>query len=469
MADILKVYTAEQLSNIGRDSVIARNVGITDFNDGSKVKALIQQVSEFVSTISMDMKEGIYKAIPIALYQGFGFAKKSATSAIGFLRPYRRPAMIISYSGAGTSAEITITATNITVACVGAPTDAFTYAFSSYEKTSDLAAEINSLTNWSCEAIKDVNSNTLYQYTDEEVLGKVNYLNETGMDLMLASDGEIPITEGYSVSIDNMNIITTASATLEAGKSGVQIPARNTTTGITGNIIANAIDTINGKGNINSTIDGIEHAINDSAFSGGAAEETNAERKIRFRNTVNALNAGTKAGILVAIEAIDTVKTAGMRTSFPFRGSNTIVVDDGSGTISSELFAEVQKVLNGDPNDLVNYPGKGVEGIGYLVVAPTIVDTSVGITATRLPNVNVDLIEIKNDIQSAIEQYINTLQLGEDVLVSEIIRVGKNSNAAIYDLIVTSPGSNVAVAEDEIARTGAGTSGTVTVSVTVAT
>jgi uncharacterized phage protein gp47/JayE len=266
-----------------------------------------------------------------------------------------------------------------------------------------------------------------------------------------------------------MQIITTAEGTISAGESGVAIAAQNTTTGLSGNISANAIDTENGKGYINSVVSGIEHVINDSAFSGGASAETDEERAIRFSNTVNALNAGTKEGILVAIEAIDGVKSAGMRTSYPFRGSNTIIVDDGSGSIGSTLLAEIEKVIYGDPNDLINYPGKGTEGIGYIIVAPDIVDVSIGISATRLPNVNVDLLEIKNDIQTAVEQYINTLQLGEDVLLSEIVRVGKNSNAAVYDLIVTSPASNIVVNESEFARTGSGTGGNVTVTVTVAT
>jgi len=469
MADIIKVYTADQLYNMARDLILSKSVGITDFNDGGKTKALIQMISDIVSTVSMDFKEGLYKSIPIALYEGFGFSKKAATSATGFIRPYRKPAMVISYSGSATSVLLTITSGTIAAVCTGAPSDAFTYAFSSYPKTSDIASEIDGLTNWSCSIIKDVNCDTLYQYSGEEILGKTNYLNASGMDIMLASDIAIPVSEGYSVSIDSMQIITTAASTIPAGVSGVAIASQNTTTGLSGNIAVNAIDTENGKGYINSVVSGIEHVINDSAFSGGASAETDEERAIRFSNTVNALNAGTKNGILVAIEAIDGVKSAGMRTSYPFRGSNTIIVDDGSGSIGSTLLAEIEKVIYGDPNDLINYPGKGTEGIGYIIVAPDIVDVSVGISATRLPNVNVDLLEIKNDIQTAVEQYINTLQLGEDVLLSEIVRVGKNSNAAVYDLIVTSPSSNIAITDSQFARTGSGTGGTVTIIVTVAT
>lgn len=469
MSDILKVYTSDQLYNMGKDLVLSKNVGITDFNDGSKTKILLQMVADITSTLSMDYKEAIYKAIPIALFEGFGFKKKSATSSTGFLRPYRKPVMLIKYIGAGTSALLTITATNISSSCTGAPADAFTFAFSSYPKTSDLKTAIDALANWECSYVKDVNCTTLYQYTAEEVLGKTNYLNATGMDIMLASDIAITVISGFSITIDSMQIYTTADATILAGTSGIQCPATNAKTGTESNISVNAIDTLNGKGYINSVIQGIENVINDSAFSGGAIAETDEERKIRFADTVNALNAGTEQGILQAVKAIDTVKSAGMITSYPFKGSNTLIVDDGSGSISSALLIAVNKVLDGDPNDISNYPGKGVAGIGYNVIAPTIVDVSIGISATRLANINVDLLSIKTSIQTAVEQYINTLQLGEDVLLSEIVRVGKNSTSAVYDLIVTSPATNVVIGSDEFARTGAGYSGVVTVTVTVAT
>jgi len=469
MSDIIKVYTSDQLYTMARDLVLAKAIGITDFNDGGKTKALLQMFADIVSTVMMDEKEGIYKAIPIALYEGFGFKKKAATSATGYIRPRRKPAMTIKYTGAGTSALLTITSTNITASCTGAPADAFTYAFSSYPKTSNLAAVINALANWECTAVKDVDCNTLYQYTTVEIIGKTNYYAVTGMDIMLAIDTAITVLTGYSVSIDSMQILTTADATILAGTSGIQCASENTTTGTTGNIAVNAIDTASGKGYINSVIDGIENVINDSAFSGGAVAETDEERATRFSETVNALNAGTKEGILVAVEAIDGVKSAGMRVSYPFRGSNTIIVDDGSGSISAALLAEIIKVLDGDPSDLTNYPGKGIAGIGYIVEAPVIVNSNIGITATRLASVGVDLLEIKNSIQTAVEQYINTLQLGEDVLLSEVVRVGKNSNSAVYDLIVVSPSSNIVVNENEFARTGAGTTGTVTVTVTIAT
>jgi uncharacterized phage protein gp47/JayE len=467
MSNIIKTYTADQIYEMAKNLILSQNVGITDFNDGGKTKAILQMIADLTSTISMDFKEGLYKAIPVALYDGFGFNRKAAVASSGYIRPYRLPAMVLHYTGVGTSALVTVTATSISATCVGAPGDAFSFNFSSYTKTSDLETVIDALTNWSCSAIKDVDSDTLYIQSSSEVVGSFDYLNTAGLDLMLQSDIAISIPEGFSVSIDDMQFLTTADATILAGKSGVQCPATNTTTGIIGNIAVNGIDTINGKGYINSTIAGVYGVINDSVFTGGTEAETDSERATRFSNTVNALNAGTKEGILAAISSITGVRSVGMRTSYPYRGTNTIVVDSGSGSISASLLAEIEKVLYGDPDDLINYPGKNAEGIGYIISTPTIVDVSIGITIYRLPTVNVSLDEIKIDVKTAVEQYINTAQLGQDILLSEIIRVGKNSNLAVYDMIINSPGANISINENEFARTGAGTGGTVTVTAAV--
>jgi len=467
LADILKIFTEEQLVELYRNYIISKS-DITDFNEGGVVNSIIEANSNIISQISMDFKIAIFKAIPIALYEGFGFSQLSATTATGSLNPRRKPTIILRYLGAGSSAELTISATNFVVAVVGAPTDAINVAFTTYPKTSDLVTYIDGLTNWEADLINDVDSDTLYLYSGIEIKGKTDYNNLSGFDVMLQSDIQIDVSIGYSVTIDDITIQTTENGQILAGESKTSIASEASLAGPSGNISAESIDTVNGKGLINTSIVGINNVINFSAFSGGSEAESSTARAVRFSETVLSLNAGTVRGLEAAIKAIDGVVSAGIRENFPFKGTNTVVVDDGSGTISPELQTEVLKVINGDPNDFENYPGKGTAGIGYNVVAPTIIPVNVGITATRLSTINVDLDEIKVDIQSAVENYINTLQLGQNVLLSEIIKNGKNSNAAVYDLVVTSPVSNVAISDDEFARTGDGTGASVSVTVTIA-
>jgi phage-related baseplate assembly protein len=465
MSDILKIYTAEQLYKMFRDKILYDNVGITDFNTGSKVRSLIESNSDIISAISMDFKEAIYNAIPIALYQGFGFAKKTAVKATGYLRPYRTPAMIINYTGAGSNAKITIDSTSIVAACTGAPGDAFDYDFTTYPTISALAAQIESLTNWTCTAIKTGNSDELFQQADTEVINSLNYLYADGLDIMLQTDIEISIPIGFSVTLDQQQIITTAAATLLAGTAWILIAAQNQTSGILGNIPIAAIDTVNGKGYINSYVTGVEYVKNDVAFSGGSEAETDDARRIRFANTINALNAGTTSGLQAAILAINTVKSVGIIGSLPSIGMVTVIVDDGSGAVSPTLEAEVLKVIEGDPSDLINYPGKGTAGIGYVIIAPTIYDVDVDITVYVLSSVIVDYTVLETAIQSSIEQYINTLVLGADVLLSEITRVAKNTSSSVYDVVISTPATNITIDSTEMARTGAGTTGVVTVTV----
>jgi uncharacterized phage protein gp47/JayE len=467
MADILKIYTAEQLLDMYRLYLLAKGTGLTDFNEGSKTNTLIESNSDIISSIAMDFKEGITKAIPIAMYEGFGFDRLDAVNATGFMRPYRLPAFWIKYTGSGTSAKLTSTATSISTLVTGAPGDVFTFTYAAYPTLTDLVTAIDGEANWEATLVKSgtIASSTLYQYTSDEVVDAVNYLYGEGLDIMLNSAVAIAIPQGFSVTIDEIQIITTVAGTILAGDSGVQIAAQSTTSGTSGNIIINAVDTLNGKGSINSSISGVEQAINDTAFSGGKAKETATEREVRFSETVNALNAGTENGITSEIKKITTVRSVGMRTSFPFKGTNTIIVDDGTSTISASLLADIEKRLYGDPTDSVNFPGKDAAGILYIIEAPTIVDVNISITVYKLSTTNVDNSTIETAVQSALEQYVNTRKLGEDVILSEIISVATNAHSGVYDALITSPASNISISENEFAKTGVGTGGNVTVTV----
>jgi len=469
MPDIIKNYTAEQLSNFYRNKIISDDVGLTDFNEGSKTQSIIDSNSEIVSSIAMDFKEGLVKAIPTALYEGLGFSKKPAASAIGFIRPYRVPVMTVNYTGAGTSAVINSDASTFSASVTGAVSDNFSFDYASYPTTNNLVEAINALTNWTAAVINNASTVEIFQYTSKEIIGSKNYKYQDGLDIALTSDTEIIIPEGYSVTIDDIEVLTTSENTLLAGETGVQCAARVVLPGLDGNLKVNAIDTFEGKGYINSVIEGISYAINDSSFSGGRLEETEIERAQRFIETINGLNAGTRLGIISAIKAIPDVRSADLLPATPTKGTNTILVDDGTGFLSAELQAEIEKILEGDPDDIVNYPGKEAYGMDYPITVPTLIDVNIGVAITRLPSIDVDLDEIKIDVQSAIEQYINTQKIGADVLVSEIIRVSKNSNAAVYDITVNTPSDTISIAGSERAQTGVGTGGTVSVTASIAT
>ena len=144
------------------------------------------------------------------------------------------------------------------------------------------------------------------------------------------------------------------------------------------------------------------------------------------------------------------------------------MADDGSGSITAELIAEIRKVLDGDPSDFINYPGCRAAGITINIVDPTVIPISVIIEIQRIGTLS-DIDEIKTAVQSAIENYINTRQLGQDVVRNEIIALAKKAHPAIYDVILTFPSENVSIDDMYIPRTGSGTGGTITATVTTLT
>jgi hypothetical protein len=142
-----------------------------------------------------------------------------------------------------------------------------------------------------------------------------------------------------------------------------------------------------------------------------------------------------------------------VRCNYPYAGTNTVVVDDGTGTISSTLLAEVNKVLFGDPDDLAQYPGCGAAGITFVIIAPTINAVPVTLAVYRIGSLS-DETEIITKVQSAIERYINTRTLGQDVVWTELVALAKKAHAAIYDIAMSTPLINVPINETNVARTG---------------
>lgn len=267
------------------------------------------------------------------------------------------------------------------------------------------------------------------------------------------SDYDIPI--GTAVIINGIKFETTIAGQLLTGNSSSgNITAQASEIGESGNIAANSIDTLVGLGSFVSQPNGIDGAKNNVAFSGGSPEETDEERLERFNLYINSLARATVPGILTGTLSVAGIVSASVIENSPYRGYITIFADDGSGTITEALAAEIYRVINGDPTDKVNYPGYRGAGIKFRVLAPTVINQDVSVQIKILNTSNANPNTLKDIAQQAIENYINTLKLGEDIVVTEIIKVVKASDPEIYDCEVLIPTINVTIQSDQIARTG---------------
>jgi uncharacterized phage protein gp47/JayE len=83
------------------------------------------------------------------------------------------------------------------------------------------------------------------------------------------------------------------------------------------------------------------------------------------------------------------------------------------------LMRKVQKIIDGYEPDAINYPGRRAIGGIIELLPPLIRRVQLAILVTT--NEGVNLNEITNDISSVIIKYINSLGVGQDVILSEII------------------------------------------------
>lgn len=113
------------------------------------------------------------------------------------------------------------------------------------------------------------------------------------------------------------------------------------------------------------------------------------------------------------------------------------------------LLELVHKTVYGDDSDLASYPGYGAAGITFRILAPTVKSVGVELNVTLAEGVTISSLE--NDIKSAVTGYINTLGVGDDVVI-ERIRAAVIAISGIVDVVINSPTANIAIADNEISR-----------------
>jgi hypothetical protein len=448
MATITNVYSPEQMTTLMDAKMIASGVGITAMNQGCDLQVQNEAVALVEATTGAQYLAGLLRAIPISFYDGVGFPKKASTASAGYLRFYRIPMMIVAYTGVGSSCIVSKNATTFSTTVTGAA-DSISVNLTILSTISDLAAAIQAASvkytvtvpsGMGTQLIASLNS-----YSGKELVGATSYLLTAGAGFMATSAySSVTIPAGTVASVNNLQYSTTASGSIVAGfDTSAAITTSSYSTGAGTNQAAKTIDTYNGNGTLTSNIPGVQYVINDAAFSGGQDQETDAQRRIRFQTQIRGTKPGGRSTVESAVNALSWVRSSKLISSYPSPGYATVVVDNGSGgALTAPQLIDLQNVINGDPNNIVVYPGAGVAGITYQYTAPTFQYVSVSVTVTRQGAVS-STTDITTAVQTVISTYINTLSIGQSVVLTELIALAKTSHAAVYDVAFTSPTANV--------------------------
>lgn len=118
-----------------------------------------------------------------------------------------------------------------------------------------------------------------------------------------------------------------------------------------------------------------------------------------------------------------------------------------SFTFYTGLVQEAQKVITGDPDDRINYPGVVAGGIIVNIDTPTIRQITVLMTISVKDGYSE--IDLREEVQREVESYINSRRIGENVILAKMIDVAFNVTG-VKDVNISIPVSNVIILEDEL-------------------
>lgn len=228
----------------------------------------------------------------------------------------------------------------------------------------------------------------------------------------------------FSVIADTSNAnydSTTEQYTIPAGTASLGILVQCDTAGSVGNVQASTINTLT------SAIPGIDSVTNAAAFTNGVDEETDEALKARFALYIAGLRQATKTAIESAIDDLqqglsyqvveNQTKTGGTQLGYFY-----VVVDDGTGSPSATLLATVNTAID------------AVRGltITYGVFAPTVVNATVAMTVTVSATANAST--VKGLVQTALQNYINSLTLGETLYYTRLAQVAYDASSDVVNV-----------------------------------
>lgn len=127
-------------------------------------------------------------------------------------------------------------------------------------------------------------------------------------------------------------------------------------------------------------------------------------------------------------------------------GGTQVVVNHAYYTGLVQL---AQKVVNGDKDDPVNYPGYTAAGIIVHIDTPTIRQITIIMSISVANGFDED--DLRDDVQLVVENYIDGRKIGQNVIVAKIVELAM-SIRGVENVKVQSPTNDVVILEEELPK-----------------
>jgi uncharacterized phage protein gp47/JayE len=235
-----------------------------------------------------------------------------------------------------------------------------------------------------------------------------------------SSDG----SQAYAVTLDATSAnysATLGGYVLAAGVSSINVPVQALVGGTGGNAVIGGINTIG------QAISGVDTVTNAAALTNGADAESDAGLRIRFVAWVASLSKATKGAIGYAITSLKSGVSYALVENQNYAGATQygyfyVVVDDGTGYPTGTFLSTVSNAV-----DAVR-PFTSTFG----VFAPVVLTANVAMTITTAAGY--DHTATASLVNTAIQNYINALVLGQSLSFSRLTQVAYDASPGVTNV-----------------------------------
>lgn len=257
---------------------------------------------------------------------------------------------------------------------------------------------------------------------------------------------------------------TQTALTITSGTSTGNAYALASTAGTAYNASASTIT------ELDVSIDGIESVSNALPFTTGTDDETDSERKIRWRRYIRTLSRATEDALVYGAKTAQLVDSNGQPTEYVKDavvhelhedvegdiGYIDVYLWNGSNGASSELISKATSIINGYTDDDGNKV-PGYKGAGIIATVKAVSTTSTNITVTvTLDNGQLISEDFEAEILAKISECFSGLDIGETVYIAKMIDMIMDLDNVI-DVSFTVPSGNVTPDWDKICVQGTAT------------
>lgn len=240
---------------------------------------------------------------------------------------------------------------------------------------------------------------------------------------------------------------TQAVGAIAIGQSYADILVAAQTAGAAGNVDASTIT------ELSTPITGVNSVTNPAPFTNGRDEETDDERKTRFRAYVSTLARGTKAAVEYGAKTAKLTDSSGLITEYvahasvvePYVDDSSqpislvnVYVHNGASATSSSLVTEAQRVIDGYTTS-TGTPVPGWKAAGVKVVVAAAADKAVNVTGNLTVGAGYVEADAITSATAAVKAYIQGLNVGETVVKSELIAIIMRDVPGVYNIALTAP------------------------------